>query len=153
MGGPLKLYAAVGRNYQMGLLGTLPWHNPEDLKFFRDSIKDKVIVMGRKTIESMPFRLPAKKIICVSNNPEYQHKYIDEVVTNMENLPEDSIICGGSFIYEYALKYLSPKVYLSRIDYQGKADVYFPSKELSNYVLKDKKEFETFNLEIYEVVK
>lgn len=145
------LIAAVGDSYQLGLNNTLPWRNSEDLKFFKSKTENGVLVMGRKTLESLPFKLPNRKIICISSNHSYTNPFADEIHSDFSKIPEDAIICGGASIYEYALQNFSPKVFLSRIPYQGPADTFFPQTLLSKYVTTDVVDYNTFKLEVYEV--
>ncbi|HRH74238.1 MAG TPA: dihydrofolate reductase, partial [Zoogloea sp.] len=71
----LALIAACGRGRVIGIDNRLPWHLPEDMKFFRETTRGKPVIMGRKTWESLPdaFRpLPGRLNIVVSRNAGFQ---------------------------------------------------------------------------------
>lgn len=116
----------------IGKDGTLPWRIPEELQHFRTSTLGKVLVMGRKTFESLPGqKLPARYIIVLTRNPNYQPnrectsvatsvadviKIFHNLTTNPKNNWTDELmVCGGSQIYELFAPYVDDIV-VSRVD-------------------------------------
>jgi len=63
--------AAVGRNGVIGRGSELPWDIPEDMKFFRDSTRGQIVVMGRKTYDSLGKALPARRNAVITRNPDW----------------------------------------------------------------------------------
>ncbi|MCB0394744.1 MAG: dihydrofolate reductase, partial [Bdellovibrionales bacterium] len=106
----LSHIAAVGKNRAIGTSGDLPWHIPEDLKYFKSKTKGHIILMGRKTFESLGVHkpLPNRLNVVVTRD----NKYTAEgafVFTDLElaiqfcesktsEWPEEIFICGGGEI-------------------------------------------------------
>lgn len=88
--------------------GDLPVHLPEDLKFFKEFTMDKVLVMGRKTVESLPGKLEGRTVICLTTDPHYTHENCDYTLTSKEDIynwcvvgdVEELIIAGGGQVYD-----------------------------------------------------
>lgn len=143
----LSLIAAIGKNRELGKNNDLIWHLKEDMKFFKKMTNGKTIIMGRVCFESLPGLLPNRKHIILSNNKEYKVKdalimnNIDEVLEYIKNTNEECFIIGGSKIYELFLPYCD-KLYLTEINSESDADVYFPkiNEELYNKEILDEKE-------------
>ena len=127
----ISIIASIGKNNELGKNNNLIWHLKGDLKFFKDMTTDHVIVMGRKTFESLPKMLPNRHHVVISNNSNFSDKV--EVFNNIEsfletykNYNEEIFVIGGASIYKVFLGY-SNKIYLTEIDEEDKnADVYFP---------------------------
>ena len=108
----IKLIAAVDLNYLMGYDNAIPWHKPADLKRFKQKTLNQIVVMGRKTYESIGKALP-NRINCVISRDPGKIKNLSPgviVSTSLENMFErlsesDKIIwvIGGSQIYKEAL--------------------------------------------------
>src|SRR3989338_573564 len=73
----ISLIAAIGPNREMGLDGRLPWHIPEDFKYFKKVTSHHYIVMGRKTFESLGKALPNRIHLVLSSQPG---KNTDDVI-------------------------------------------------------------------------
>src|SRR3989339_2174249 len=127
----ISLIVAVGLNNQIGLNGKLPWYSKEDLAYFREKTMNHMVVMGRKTFEGLPKKLDGRKIIVLSRT----QKNIDDVliassiqeVIDIAKKGNESelFIAGGESIYKQFIG-MSDKIYLSKINYDGLADTYFP---------------------------
>ena len=68
----LSLIVAIGKNNELGYKNQLLWNLPNDLKYFKEKTQNKVIIMGRKTFESLPKRLPNRKHIIITRNKNYK---------------------------------------------------------------------------------
>ncbi len=129
----LTLIAAVARQRAIGRANTLPWHLPEDLRYFRAQTKGKPVIMGRKTWESLPeaFRpLPGRHNIVVTRDPHYAA----DGATVVHSLPaaataagdDEAFVIGGAELYGQALP-LASRLLLTEIDLTVEgADAYFP---------------------------
>jgi dihydrofolate reductase len=130
--------AAMAKNRSIGLDNNLPWHIPEDMKFFRDTTKDRICIYGRKTYESLGYKpFPKRPNIVISRNPDQvPNKEAVIVVSSLEAALEvargqtdkwgqEVFICGGAEIYKLAIPF-SDRIYLTEIhkDYPG--DAFFP---------------------------
>jgi len=128
----ISMIVAMGKNRQIGIENEIPWHLPEDLKFFKKTTLGHHIVMGRKTFESIGKPLPGRTTIILTKNPDYQVKdcitasSIEEAIELAKGAGEDElIICGGANVYSQALP-RADRLYLTTVDYSGKADAFFP---------------------------
>src|SRR5438105_15739269 len=95
-------------NRVIGAENKIPWHLPEDFKWFKKMTTGHVIVMGRKTFESIGKPLPNRTTVVVTRQP----RSIPSVLTisdlsQLDSLPEvagrEIFICGGAQIYQQAL--------------------------------------------------
>ena len=134
----LNLIAAVGKNRELGKDNDLIWHLKEDLKYFKEKTNNNTIIMGRKCFESLPGLLPNRKHIIIINNKDYivngaliMHN-IEEVLEYVKNTDETCFIIGGAKIYEIFLPYCN-NLYLTEIDDEKDADVYFPKFDKNMY--------------------
>ncbi|MBR3211155.1 MAG: dihydrofolate reductase [Bacilli bacterium] len=127
----MTMIAAVGKNLELGKNNDLIWHLKEDMKFFREKTMGKPIIMGMKTLESLPKLLPGRKhIVLTTKNPDLDPEIIivhsiDELLEKVANYPEVMVI-GGASVYKQLIDY-SDKLLLTEIDASADADVYFPT--------------------------
>lgn len=155
----MNLIAAVDKNWAIGKNNQLLVRIPMDQKFFRETTTGKVVVMGRKTLESFPNGLPLKDRtnIVLTHNPNYQVK--DAIVVHsMEELreelakynSEDIYIIGGEQIYK-ALVDECDVAHITKIEYAYDADAYFPNlDEMPEWrITADSEEQTYFDLEFF----
>lgn len=131
----MNLIAAVDKNWAIGKDNKLLVSIPMDMKFFREITTEKVVVMGRKTLESFPNGLPLKNRtnIVLTHNVNYDGKGAI-VVHSMEALreelkkyeSEDIYVIGGEQIYR-ALVDDCDVAHITKINYAYDADAYFPN--------------------------
>ncbi len=127
----ISIIAAIGKNNELGKNNGLIWSLKEDLKFFKELTTNHVIVMGRKTFESLPGMLPNRHHVIISSNSDFDEKIevfnnINSFLEKYKDYKEEIFIIGGSSIYKAFLDY-SNKLYLTEINEEDKnADVYFP---------------------------
>lgn len=132
-----SLIAAVGKNLELGKNGKLIFHIKEDMKFFKKTTKGHKVVMGRKTWESLPNKLPGRKNIVISR---HEVDGADEVVHNLEefirknkDIDEEIFIIGGGQVYVEFLPY-AKNVYLTEVDAtESRADAFFPEFDKNKY--------------------
>lgn len=131
----MNLIVAVDKNWAIGCNNQLLVSIPSDMKFFRETTTGKVVVMGRKTLESFPGGQPLKKRtnIVITSDPTYKVKDavvvsgIEEAVEELKKYKEDDIyIIGGESIYRQMLPYCKT-AYVTKIDYAYAADTFFPN--------------------------
>ena len=131
----MNLIAAVDKNWAIGKDNKLLVQIPMDMKFFRETTTGKVVVMGRKTLESFPNGLPLKNRtnIVLTRNENYDGKGAI-VVHSMEELreelkkykSEDIYVIGGEQIYK-ALVDDCDVAHITKINFAYDADAYFPN--------------------------
>lgn len=137
--------AAMARNRVIGLNNQLPWHLPEDLKFFRQMTQKKILIMGRKTFESLPGHLPGRFHIVISRSEilaeESDLKFVQSLEQALqvakEMIPpwnEEVMIVGGAEIYKLSLPY-TDRIYLTVMEKDFEGDTYFPSFSEEEFLL------------------
>ena len=133
----MNLIVAVDKNWGIGFRNKLLVSIPEDMKFFRSQTNGKVIVMGRKTLESFPNGLPLKNRtnIVLTKNPDYQVKgavichSVEASLKELKKYPtEDIYVIGGDSVYKQFLPYCNV-AHITRVDHAYEADTYFPDIE------------------------
>ena len=136
MAGQKKFHmiVAADNRWAIGNKNRLLVSIPNDMKHFREETTGKVIVLGRKTLETFPQGLPLqnRENIILSKNPAFKVRGAT-VVNSLEQLldtlkkypPEDVYIVGGESIYRQLLPYCDT-VYVTKIDHTYEADAYFP---------------------------
>ena len=131
----MNLVVAVDENLAIGNKNQLLVRIPNDHKMFRELTTGKVVVLGRKTLETFPQGLPLKNRtnIILSTDPNYQVKdaivahSIDELLTVLKDYDdEDIFIIGGDSIYKQMLPYCKV-AHVTKIDHAYEADRYFPN--------------------------
>lgn len=131
----MNIIAAVDKNWAIGYQGKTLVDIPADRKLFREETTGKVVVMGRKTLESLPGGQPlAKRVnIVLSRNPLANIKgavvctSVEEALKECEKYPtEDIFIAGGEEIYRQFLPFCDT-AHITWIDYAYQADTYFPN--------------------------
>jgi len=135
----ISLIAAVGLNNQLGGDNKMLWHIPEDFKLFKSRTMGHHMIMGRKTFESIGRPLPGRTSIILSRDSSFKAQGVfifDDLEVAIDYAKErresELFIIGGAQIYSQALP-LADKIYLSRIDYNGDADAYFPKIDHSKW--------------------
>ena len=128
----LTLIAAIGKNNELGKDNTLIWHFKEDMKFFKDNTIGKPIIMGRKTLESLPKLLPNREhLVLTRSNLEIEGVKVfhskEELYSYIEEYPKEYMVIGGASIYKEFMDD-ADKMLLTRInDTCDSADCYFPN--------------------------
>jgi dihydrofolate reductase len=129
----LSLIVATDENKLIGNNNQLPWHLPADLAHFKNLTQNNIVVMGRKTYDSLPEQyrpLPNRKNVIISRNSNLKIANC-EVFSSLETMIkafEDKaklMIIGGMSIYEQALP-LVDKIYLTTIHHKFTGDAFFP---------------------------
>ena len=130
----MKAILSADRNWGIGNGNKLLVSIPSDMKFFRQTTTGKVVVMGRKTLESFPNGQPLKNRtnIVLTENPDYRVKDAlivhskEELLKTLEQYDtEDIYIIGGESIYRMMLPYCDT-VLVTKIDRAFQADTFFP---------------------------
>lgn len=161
-----SIIVAIGKNNEIGKDGVMPWHLPEDLKYFKRTTENHKVVMGKNTFYSIPFVLPNRKSIVLTRdkdfNPNNENvdvcRNFNELVEKYQNIPEEVFIGGGANVYTQFLP-LCKKLYLTKVLKAFDADTYFPEINYDLYrclsksdIKKDEKSGIEFQFEVYEVL-
>lgn len=131
----MNLIVAVDKNWGIGKDNQLLVSIPADMKFFRSETMNKVVLMGRKTLESFPNGLPLKNRtnIVLTRDMNYSVKDAKVVHSVEEALEavreydtEDVYVIGGDSVYKQMLPYCDT-AHVTKIDYAYAADSFFPN--------------------------
>lgn len=139
----------MAENRAIGNQGQIPWHLPDDFKWFKRITMGHILVMGRKTYESIGRPLPGRKTFVLSRT---QHKIpgveIFNDFSNLEQLDTDKIIwiAGGSEIYAQMLPQCS-ELFLTRVHREVEGDAFFPKFENRFYLAEKISEQPEFTIE------
>lgn len=155
----MNLIAAVDENWAIGKNNQLLVRIPADQKFFREMTTGKVVVMGRKTLESFPNGQPLKNRtnIVLTHNKDYAVKdavvvhSMDELHEKLKKYDSDDVfVIGGEKIYEQLLDECDV-AHITKIDFAYDADAYFPNLDQNPdwEITGDSEEQTYFDLEYY----
>lgn len=158
----MNLIVAVDKNWAIGKDNGLLVSIPADMKFFRETTIGKVVVMGRKTLESFPGGQPLKKRtnIVLTRDKNYSVKdaivvhNIEELLEELKKYEQEEIyVIGGESIYRALLPYCN-LAHVTKINHAYAADTYFPNlDEMEDWEITGVSDEQTyFSLE-YEFVR
>jgi len=128
---PFKAIAAMSENRVIGNGNTIPWHLPEDFKWFKQTTTGQIIVMGRKTYESIGRLLPNRTTVILSRSDLNVPGAV--MLKDLADLKpaedgRETFICGGAEIYRQALP-LCSDLYLTLVKRTVEGDAFFPAFE------------------------
>lgn len=140
----ISLLVAMGRNHVIGFENDMPWHLPNDLKYFKEKTTGQSIIMGRKTFEAIGRVLPNRETIILtrgaSDFPD-DVKVINDIDTilkwNKQNPTKEYFIVGGGNIYKQLLPY-ADRMYITLIDESFDGDTVFPNFPEEKWTLTSK---------------
>lgn len=127
----ISLLAAHDENRVIGKDNGMPWHIPEELKYFKEKTMGKAMIMGRKTFESIGRALPGRLNIVLTRDEHYQAEgavvvlSLDEAIARGESYADEVMIIGGAQIFEMAMPY-ADRLYTTIIRRQYDGDTFFP---------------------------
>ena len=154
---------AVAQNGVIGKDNDLPWHLPEDMKYFKKTTVNHHIILGRKNFESIGFPLPKRTNIILSRNPFYivsnclVAQSLDEALSiAYDNGEEEVFIIGGAAIYELSMP-LWDKLYYTEVFAEPEGNVFFPKMNWDEWTLiseeaheADEKNIFNYSFKVYE---
>ncbi|PBB05426.1 dihydrofolate reductase [Salimicrobium humidisoli] len=135
---------AMDNNRLIGKDNDLPWHIPNDFKFFKTKTMHSTVIMGRKTFESLGGPLPKREHIIITKDENYEagdctvvHS-VDEIRAITSGDPEKEwFVIGGTVLFESMLGDVD-RMYVTHIDHTFEGDTYFPEIDWSQWELTDK---------------
>jgi dihydrofolate reductase len=144
----ITIIVAADLNNAIGANGKLPWHLPQDLKFFKNTTWAMPVIMGRKTFESLGKPLPGRTNIVITQNTSWHQEgvwvanSIENAIEQAQTLQTNEIfIIGGGTIYASSLPLVN-RVYLTRVYTKiDDADTWFPPLPENEWELKWERPF------------
>ncbi len=130
----IKLICAMDANHGIGINGKMPWHFPEDLKYFKELTLNHTVLMGRKTFESIGKTLPQRKNIILTHQLDYSQPdcIIVHSLEEALNIDSDLFVIGGQKLFEQTLPF-ADELYLTEIHETFDSDTFFPHFDVSLY--------------------
>ena len=134
----MNLIVAVDNNWAIGNKNKLLVSIPNDMKHFREETTGKVVVLGRKTLDTFPQGQPLKNRtnIILSRNAKHEVKgaitvhSLEELLEELKKYDDgDVYVIGGDSVYKQLLPYCSV-AHVTKIDHEYEADTYFPNLDL-----------------------
>lgn len=135
----------MSENRVIGRKNDLPWHIPEDLEYFKKKTKGSIIIMGRKTFDSIKRPLPKRLNIVITRDVSFKApgtvcvKSLEDALEHAHaevkagNWPDEIFIVGGAEIYRLSLPYLD-RIYLTEIHAVVEGDTFFPPFNTNDFV-------------------
>jgi dihydrofolate reductase len=156
------MIAAIGNNFELGKDNQLLCHLPADLKRFKEITLGCPVIMGDKTWESLPIKpLPKRRniVITLDKNANYNDCEIvhtlDDAVALVQH-EEKAFIIGGATIYKLFINRIET-LYLTRIEADFDADVFFPNVDFTQWQMieeviyeKDEKNAYTMRFQVFK---
>lgn len=139
----LAVIVAAARNGVIGRNNALPWHLPEDLRYFKQVTMGKPIVMGRKTYESIGRPLPGRTNIVLTSRTDFAPEGVrvvhslDEALALAEDIAliegcDELMVIGGAQIYEAAVPRAS-RLYFTEVHADVEGDAYLVGVDRSEW--------------------
>ena len=150
----ISLIASMARNRVIGKEGKLPWHLPKDMAYFKEKTIDHVLIMGRRTFESIPPRFSplSRRYHVILSRQSYRpsglssteglvvHRFQEAILAAQKALvafkckDEEVFVIGGESLYRKAMPYAT-RLYLTQIETEIQGDTYFPAYEPKDWHL------------------
>ncbi len=141
----IAIIVAAAKNGVIGIENRLPWHLPQDLKYFKSVTMGKPVIMGRKTYESIGRPLPGRANIVVTRDKSWNASADLVVVHNLQDAIQAAIrlagpsvdevmVIGGAELYREALPMVD-KVYLTEVAIEPEGDAFFALPDGRNWEL------------------
>ncbi|MBQ4282545.1 MAG: dihydrofolate reductase [Lachnospira sp.] len=158
----MKLIAAVDNNWAIGKAGKMLVSIPEDMEFFREETMGKVVIMGRKTFETLKDRSPliGRVNVIITSNRDYKVEgaivcySVEEALKAVAGYDTDDVyVIGGGTIYEQMLD-MCDEAHITKIDYEYDADTFFPNLDNNpNWYVAQTSDEKTYFDIVYEFVR
>ena len=137
---PLTLIAAMSSNRVIGADGQLPWHEPEDLRFFKTTTAGHAVIMGRKTWDALGKPLPKRRNLVVTRQPGFvangAEVFADltTAVAAARHSDAEPMVIGGGEIYRQALS-TATRIHLTEVMVEAVGDVTFPDLDPAQWMV------------------
>jgi dihydrofolate reductase len=137
----VTILAAVARNGVIGVGGGMPWHLPDEQALFKELTLGHVLVMGRRTFDSIGRPLPGRTTIVVTRNPQWQvpsklvlrASSVAEALAAAGEIDDEVFVVGGAGVYAEALP-AADRLALTFVDAEPDGDTFFPEVDWSEWV-------------------
>lgn len=155
----VTILAAVARNGVIGVGGGMPWQLPDEQALFKELTLGHVLVMGRRTFDSIGRPLPGRTTIVVTRNPDWRFPSelvlragsLAEALAAAREIDEEVFVVGGAGVYEEALP-VADRLALTFVEAEPDGDTFFPEVDWSEWVEVERRPGEGWVHVVYERV-
>ena len=122
----------------IGVDGGLPWHLPDELQLFKELTLGHVLVMGRRTYESVGRPLPGRTTVVVTRRPDWESEgalraaSVEEALITASEIDDEVFVVGGAQVYAEALP-AADRLALTFVDAEPEGDTMFPEVDWSHW--------------------
>lgn len=152
----INIIAAVAENNCIGLNGNIPWNEPADKDIFKKLTMSNVVIMGRKTYESIGRPLPGRINIVVSGTMKstpgiFVEESLEKAIEKGKSFNKREIfLCGGESIYSEGIAF-ADTLYISRIKGIYEGDTFFPEIDTNKFSIAEQRKInENFTFFVYK---
>lgn len=151
----MTVIAAMSKDRVIGINNKMPWHISEESKHFRRTTTGHVVLMGRKTFESVGGKpLPGRPHVIVSRTmPETDGvdvcRSLDEAIDRAKSYGKEVFICGGGQIYRELIP-KADRMVLSYVEGDYDGDEYFPEFDEGEWEITKNDVHDKFTVVYYE---
>lgn len=135
----ISLIAAIGKNNEIGANNQLMWKLKDDMKLFMNETMYHVVIMGRKSYESMGGPLRNRRNVVITRNKDFQPEGVmvfnnlDAALDHFDSADEEIFVIGGGDIYEQVMDRAN-RLYITHVDASfPQAEVFFPEFDPADY--------------------
>ncbi|MGQ0703723.1 MAG: dihydrofolate reductase [Gemmatimonadales bacterium] len=137
----VSLVAAMAENRVIGTGGTLPWHLPLDMQYFKKLTVDHTVIMGRKTFQELKHPLANRRNVVISRDPDFHPRSVTVVPSLDEALAlgateKEVFVIGGGEIFRLALP-RADRLYLTFVHADVSGDTFFPPLDQAVWALEE----------------
>lgn len=126
----ISFLVAMDQNGLIGRENQLPWHLPDDLRYFKRMTMGHPVIMGRKTFESMGRPLPGRQNIVLSRNPDFASdgvevfQSVEEFLSGGRTFGRECFVIGGAHIFDAFISF-ADRLYITKIEAEFEGDTFF----------------------------
>lgn len=136
----VTIVAAVARNGVIGAGGDIPWHLPGEQRRLKETTMGHVLVMGRRTYDSIGRPLPGRTTVVVTRQPGWTVDSpqvrvvgdVEEALRTAREIDEQVFVLGGAQVYAATLPH-ADRLLLTEVDLEPVGDTYFPAVDWSQW--------------------
>lgn len=155
----ISLIVAISKNNCIGKNNALLWHIPEDMKHFKKLTVGKVVLMGRKTWESLPNKyrpLPNRTNVVITRQENYVVPENVEVYSNIDKAfeahsDEEVAVIGGGQIYSLVMDKVDT-LYITHVHDEVEGDTFFPEIDMEKWKETEREDHENFSFVTYKKI-
>ncbi len=153
----VNLIVAIGKNNLIGKGNELPWHYPEDMKYFRETTRNKKVIMGEQTFKSIlgyinkPLPNRTSVIATLTDYTYNDVEVTNDIIAYLKEFPkeEEIFVIGGKIIYDLTLD-LCDRLYITHVNKEYQGDVFFKEIDYSKYKKISSKISDDLEFAVYE---